>query len=224
MKNSKIMDTPGSQTGCNRCGNCCNEGGPAFHLHDLPLLTAGKIPLAHLITVRRGELASSPTEKTPTAVEAEFIKLSGRQGHWSCYYYKEGLGCSIYSYRPQACRVLKCWDPAELLALMGRDILSRKDILGEDHPMLAAIAEHESLVPYDFFMFMQAGFDRLTAIEKAEIEARVQRDLQFRGRIVRREGLSVGLELFYFGRPLFQLLRALGIDVRAAGDRVSLRW
>ncbi len=218
------MNTPVRQTSCKRCGNCCSEGGPAFHLQDLPLLATGKIPLARLITVRRGELASSPIEKKLSPVATEFVKLSGKQGSWSCYYYEEGSGCGIYSYRPQACRVLQCWDTREIISLMGRDLVGRKEILGMADPMLAAIAEHERLASCDFFASLQAGHSGLTAIEKAEIEARVQRDLQFRGRIVKEKGLSLGQELFYFGRPLFQLLRSVGIGVSATGDRVILRW
>ncbi len=218
------MERSDQQQSCNRCGDCCREGGPAFHRSDLSLLATGKIPLSHLTTIRRGELAATPLATALSPVEAEFVKLSGKQKNWSCRYYEEGTGCGIYSYRPQACRVLKCWDTAAILSLMGKDLVSRKDILGEKHPMLAVIAEHEERISCDFFTSLQAGTTALSEKKKMEIEQRVQQDLQFRDRIVREKGLSLGLELFFFGRPLFQLLRPFGIGVSSVGNRVSLRW
>jgi Fe-S-cluster containining protein len=42
---------------CRRCGTCCEKGGPSLHREDRPLVDNGQIPVRHLFTIRRGELA-----------------------------------------------------------------------------------------------------------------------------------------------------------------------
>jgi Fe-S-cluster containining protein len=206
------------QTTCQRCGDCCRAGGPALHSADLPLIQEGRIPLEHLLTVRCGELVDKPDGVKPVAVE--LVKISGEGQSWSCRYFSEEKGCTIYSFRPQACRVLKCWDPVEILALMEKDTLDRRAVLGDGHEMLPFIEEHERVCSCDFF----SDLGSLSVKEKAEVEARVHLDLRFRNRLAGGRGMSLGLEMFFFGRPLFQLLQTSGVGIVQQGQTVSLRW
>ncbi len=208
---------------CNRCGACCKEGGAALHSEDLDLLRFGKIPLEHLITVRKGELNIVPAaggagNRAEIAGE-EFIKLGGRAGSWCCRYYleKEKMGgCGIYTFRPLACRTLQCWDTSGIERLIGKNLLHRKDILAalphSPHPLLTAVEQHEKEFPCDCVgELYNASLSSipLASAQRRELERLLQRDLDFRKGIAQEYNLSVGGELFFFGRPLFQVIAPL---------------
>lgn len=201
------------QTECLRCGTCCQKGGPALHGADLELVRSGRLPLHDLVTIRRGELAYTPLSGRIEPVTQELVKIRGTGEAWCCCYYDPAGGCSIYDRRPVACRVLKCWQPEESLALIGQDLLSRLDILEQDDLLRSLVLEHERLCPCPDM----GGVERSLAARNGSIlpslEGQVSRDLAFRDRVVRMHRLSLGLEMFLFGRPLFQLLQPLGLAV-----------
>ena len=211
---------------CGRCGACCQQGGPALHSPDLALIRAGWLHPEDLITVRRGELAIQPLAAEPELVAREFLKLAGQGGTWCCMLYDEAAeGCSRYDHRPMACGLLDCTDTGPLLAVAGQDLLTRFDCLGPDDPLMPLMREHEHLCPCPDLEAVardlkepQAARERL-----AELEAAATRDLRFREQAASRLRLSLGLELFAFGRPLFQLLLPLGVLARntPAGIRLT---
>jgi len=212
------------QTVCKKCGNCCQQGGPALHIQDLGLIKTGKIPISSLITIRKGELAENPLAGRIQPVIVELVKIVGTGRLWDCCYYDKDAGCTVYNDRPQACRVLKCWDPEEILNLVEKDTLSRFDILEKDDPMVQVILEHERICPCDNLGFIQSNLGGLSDIFKNELEKRVRSDLRFRTRVIEDFHLKVSEELFYFGRPFFQLLQQLGARVFESPAGVSLRW
>jgi len=218
------LHTTRIERGCERCGTCCRQGGPALHLEDLPLLQSGKIPLSRLITIRKGEWVHTPFSATAQPARVELVKIAGSRGQWSCGYYDQTLGCTIYEHRPLACRVLKCWATEEILALVEKDTLSRRDILPADHFLLPAMAEHERLCPSDdLHRLGEAGRDICETL-KRELLDRVRREMAFRLQLVERFHLQLGDELFYFGRPFFQLLQLLGVRVSESPDGLRLHW
>lgn len=220
MRIEKRMTT--HQTTCKKCGNCCRKGGPALHSQDLPLIQSGKIPVSALITIRKGELALNPLTGKVQPVAVELVKIIGAGRQWDCCYYDETDGCTIYDHRPHACRILKCWDTEEILALVGKDTLSRFDILDADDPLIPVIREHERICPCDGLEDVLAG--RLSEKLKKDLEKRVRDDLRFRTRIIADYNLKLSRELFCFGRPFFQLLQALGVGVSESRSGVQLRW
>jgi len=202
------------QTTCLRCGVCCRKGGPALHGGDLSLVRAGHLPLAHLITIRRGELAHNPLIDRIEPVARELVKIRGIGGQWCCCYYDSaGKGCSIYGNRPVACEALKCWQPEESLALVGRNLLSRLDILEEDDPLRPYVLEHERLCPCPDMGEVEKNLVGQPEEVLPSLEIQVNRDLAFRDQVIRQLDLSLAQETFLFGRPLFQLLQALGVMV-----------
>lgn len=209
---------------CKQCGKCCEQGGPALHLQDIELIHNGQIPIASLITLRKGELAHNPKTDKIQAILVELVKLIGTGREWNCLYYNSDKGCMIYEKRPHACQVLECWDTEAILALVEKDTLSRNLILGEDHPMIPIIAEHERICPCHDLEYLSNNYSRLSAAEKKNIEKRVRHDLRFRSRIIKDFDLKLSEELFYFGRPLFQLLQPLGVRVREAQGELHLIW
>lgn len=212
------------QTTCKKCGNCCKKGGPALHSQDLDLVRSGKIPISSLITIRKGELAQNPLAEKIQPVAVELVKMVGTGRRWDCCYYDEHKGCTIYEDRPYACRVLKCWDTEEILTLIEKDTLSRFDILIKEDPLIPVIIEHERICPCDDLGYIQTHLGQLSDEQKNELEKRVRNDLRFRTRVISDFQLKVSEELFYFGRPLFQLLQPLGIQISESSGGIHLNW
>lgn len=209
---------------CKQCGKCCEQGGPALHTQDVELIRNGQIPVSSLITLRKGELAHNPKTDQVQGISVELVKLIGTGQKWNCVYYNNADGCTIYNSRPYACKALKCWDTEEILALVEKDTLDRVMILGEDHPMIPIIAEHERICPCADLAYLQKNYGKLLSSEKKDVEKRVRHDLRFRARIIKDFDLKLNEELFYFGRPLFQLLHPLGVRVSEIQNEIHLKW
>ena len=210
------------QTECRRCGTCCDKGGPALHGGDLSLIRNGAIPLEKLITIRQGELVNHPLTGDLQSVGYEVIKIAGKGRNWQCVYYANQEGCAIYDHRPSACRALKCWDTEEISQLVGKNTLSRLDILTESNPLRPLVMEYEQLCPCpDMEVIMRSLADR-SLRDLSSLQDLVDRDLAFRDRVVREKGLSLALELFLFGRPVFQLLKDVGIGIQQVAGGIRL--
>ena len=210
------------QSACRQCGTCCLQGGPALHKKDLGLVRSGKLPINRLTTIRKGELAADPLTDSVHAVAYELVKINGTGRDWRCSYYADGKGCTIYASRPSACGILKCWDTAAILALVGRDMLTRLDILVAGDPLRPLVEEYERLCPCpDMEMIrdsvLAGGLKGLDDLQRL-----VDADLRFRDQVVRDHGLSLAEEMFSFGRPLFQLLQAVGLGITEAAGRIRL--
>ena len=219
------MKTHSQQTTCNRCGQCCTHGGPALHGRDLSLVREGHLPQEVLITIRKGELAHNPRTDSIRPTGCELVKIRGRDGQWICHFYDaSSKGCTIYEHRPYACTVLKCWDPEELLALVEKDTLSRFDILEDSHPLYPELLEYEEKIPCPDMAAIANWSQKDFEARGAGLEQLVNEDLRFRDRLVREKGLELDLELFLFGRPLFQLLQPLGFSVRQDPAGVRLQF
>ena len=196
-----------------RCGTCCRKGGPALHTEDMEIMLGGHIAREHLITIRKGELAFSPLSNRLEPVQKELVKLAGKRKGWVCLFFDEKKSaCTIYAHRPLECRLLKCWDTAELLSAIGQRTLTRADIISKDDPILEFIETHERECSSEKAEGLISAFlrekDDATSLEK--LTALVQQDLAIRSRAIAKFGLSLEDELFIFGRPLFKILSARG--------------
>lgn len=212
------------QKECYQCGNCCKEGGPALHSADIELVRNGDIPVSSLITIRKGELGLHPVSGRVQPVSVELVKIVGSGRQWVCCYFSAEGGCTVYEKRPLACRTLKCWDTEEVLGLVEKDTLSRIDLLEEDDPIIQVIQEHERVCPCEDLKAVHADIGLVPDTLKKDLEKRVRADLRFRARIISDFELKVSEELFYFGRPLFQLLQQLGVRVSESRSGIHLEW
>ncbi len=213
------------QTECKRCGMCCKKGGPALHSQDLKLVHGGQLPIDKLITIRKGELAHNPLTGAVQPVKSELVKIKGTGKDWRCTYFNNAArGCTIYGSRPLSCRTLKCWSPDELLEIVEKDTLTRMDILTDDDPLRRLLMEHESLYPCPDLEELADAMAGISFEGKVEVQKLVNEDLQYRSRVIKDHNLTLSLELFYFGRPLFQLLQPLGIRVTETTDGILLKW
>ena len=202
---------------CDCCGSCCMNGGPALHTEDLELIGSDKLGISNLVTIRKGELVYLPMTTEPHQATGEFIKIQGRGGEWSCIFFdKMSSSCTIYDQRPLACRLLKCWDPEDILNITGEKLLTRFDIIQESDPLLAIIRHHEKVCPVpemnDISDQLKSSGQRDVLLP--ELEKLVNTDLKIRALTVKEHALSLPKELFYFGRPLFQLLVPLGVTYK----------
>lgn len=202
------------QTACKNCGKCCENGGPALHTEDRVSVLEKTLAESSLVTLRKGELVDNPQENSVSALPDEIIKIKGQGKKWSCFYYdNQQKICTIYQFRPLACRTLKCWDTKEILALMGKNLLSRKDLISADNPILAVIDHYEERFILPDLHALYTGNGEYPEGKKEELAALIEEDLQFRAKIIHQFALNIDQELFYFGRPIFQLIQGLGIKV-----------
>ncbi|MFO7749529.1 MAG: YkgJ family cysteine cluster protein [Desulfobacteraceae bacterium] len=210
---------------CRQCGACCEKGGPALHTGDLELIAQGALSLDHLITIRKNELAFDPVKNAVEPVKEELVKISGVKGTWACRFYNTpSHGCTVYEVRPQACRVLQCWDTEAILALSGRELLSRSDILENTPSLKETVAQHEACYPCpDMEMIARKG-PRSSRKVVTSLEALITGELAHRSAAVNAHNMTVSMEMFCFGRPLFQLFQALGCQIRETPKGLKLKF
>lgn len=211
---------------CKRCGTCCMQGGPALHTQDSKLIKEGRFAFEHMVTIRTGELAIQPLGKKPDTVIQEFLKLQGKDGEWSCQFFeKNGSVCTVYEDRPVACRVLECGMPEALLTIVGKNLLSRFHLIDPKDPILPLVKEHESACPCPDLAEVQSQLESCNGERDdliSSLQEKVDLDLQYRNAATLHYQLPVQMELFYFGRPLFQLLIPLGIKPAFDDEKIVL--
>ncbi|MBW2465818.1 MAG: YkgJ family cysteine cluster protein [Deltaproteobacteria bacterium] len=212
------------RTECRRCGECCLKGGPALHKKDLKLLQGNYISRESLITIRRGEPVFFLEKSRPEWTENEIIKLKGGQGEWSCIFYdRDRSSCSIYQHRPLECVLLKCWDTEDLEAVAGKSLLSRSDIIAVDEPVVRFINRHEEECGLEILKqlnFRQPGkINNSTLTELTEL---VNIDLALRSEAVMHLNLSLDLEIFYFGTPLFKILARFALIPKEVNGKIIM--
>lgn len=206
---------------CTQCGTCCRKGGPALNREDLDLIRQGHIRHDQLVAIRQGEMGYNPATSRLEPVPVELLKIRGQGSGWTCLFFAEAdNGCTIYAHRPATCRILKCWQPEPLLATIYQNTLRRADLINPNDPILAEIDRHEQACPGKEFtdLLAQAGktedLSRLTEL--------VRKDLAIREEVAKTAGLSLELEFFLFGRPLFKQLAGSGIACVAERGEIRL--
>ena len=196
---------------CKQCGTCCRKGGPTLSREDLDLVRQGYIRHDQLLTIRQGEMGYNPATGRLEPVPVELLKIRGQGSGWTCLFLaEESNGCTIYAHRPATCRILQCWEPEPLLATIYQNTLRRADLINPDDPILAEIERHERACPGKVFTDLLAeggGTENL-----ARLSELVRADLAIRREIAKTAGLSLELEFFLFGRPLFKQLAGSGIE------------
>jgi len=215
------------QKQCRQCGTCCRKGGPALHDEDRDLLRDGKISYRDLVTIREGELAYSPGSGALEPARREMVKINGRAGGWTCFFFEEeSSSCGIYAHRPLECRLLKCWDTDEVLAVAGRDTITRHDIVNAGELIHDLIAHQHRECPAEVVATATAAWRQHPENEKcrAVLADLVRRDLALRDHAVDELGLPAEVEFFVFGRPLFKQLAGFGVGIREQAGRLEFLW
>jgi len=215
------------KTECTLCGTCCEKGGPALHVEDLALIEKSILTIADLVTIRQGEIVLQPETGKPELTDFELIKIKGSGGDWCCrFLHPEEKTCTIYENRPFTCRLLKCWDPEDVLAATGKKILSRYDLIDKQDPLLqlAEFYDQQFTLPDLIETKVDLRSESRRQATLARLQEMIEKDLMFRSLAIERFELPVAQEVFYFGRPLFQLLAPLGIAIRETSAGIELQY
>ncbi len=198
MKNNWNSQNNMDRSECKRCGTCCKKGGPALHQEDMGILMKGVIGPEDLITFRKGEPAFDPARGKLMELPCEMIKIRGGKGTGCCIFYSaEENSCSIYHDRPLECRLLKCWDSAEVERIFLKDLLARRDLFRQAPSIMSVIEEYERRFPVEDMLGL-LGSERFYRAEEL--------DEMFRQRVSSSFELSDNLLILILGRPL-SLLR-----------------
>ncbi len=198
---------------CQRCGQCCEKGGPSLHREDRSLVDEGWIPARCLFTIRRGELARDNVKGTLAPLAEEIIKIKGQAGKWTCRYYNAGLpGCGIYAHRPIECRVLNCRDTRRIEAVYASDRLTRQDLLSGIGGLWELVEDHERRCSYQRLKALVGGGTEGRRIkqEKAILEI-LGYDAHVRQLAVEKGGLDPRMLDFIFGRCLADTVKMFDI-------------
>jgi len=209
---------------CIRCGTCCQKGGPAFHIVDRSLIDEGFIHTRHLYTIRKGEMVHDNVRGLVMPGTHEMIKIKGREGSWQCTFYQaEENACGIYKHRPQECRILKCWDPAELSAMYDKNRLTRRALLANIAGLWDLVEAHERQCSYAGLKQCLEDLD--SSSEQAAIKtaiSMVRYDQEIRSLVVSKGGVAPDMTDFLFGRPLEKTMEMFGYGVRQKDGKFSL--
>lgn len=206
---------------CRQCGVCCKKGGPALNRDDLDLVRQGYIRHDQLLTIRQGEMGYNPASERLEPVPVELLKIRGQGNSWTCLFLtEESNGCTIYAHRPSTCRLLQCRQPEPLLATIYRNTLRRADLINPGDPILAEIERHELACPGQLFtgLLAETAEDALSRLNEM-----VRADLAIRAEVAQKTGISLELEFFLFGRPLFKQLAGSGIECVEENGKIRLQ-
>ena len=209
---------------CQRCGTCCQKGGPAFHLADKALIDSGEIPSKYLYTIRKGEMAYDNVRQCLEPVGSDIIKIKGKGNSWTCLFFDEAqAACTIYENRPIECRALKCWDTAELEALYAQKRLKREDLLAGIEGLWDLIKDHQQRCNYDTILaLIKAIGSEKPGNARQKLAERIQFDNEIRKLVVSQGGLDADMLDFLFGRPLNQTLKHFGLKFDQKGKKINL--
>ncbi|BDQ38479.1 hypothetical protein SYK_28390 [Pseudodesulfovibrio nedwellii] len=210
-----------NETGCRRCGDCCRNGGPALHKADLPLIQDGTIALSEIVALRPGEWVYDQPKQKVAPLDAEMLKLKGRDGTWTCIHFSpEGNTCGIYGARPIECEVLFCKDIEPLRAMYTIDRLTRVDLMPEGHPLLELMAEHDKrCAPAEMEQLGKAAREGDHEAGKS-LKEMVVFDMELRHLVPEKTGMASEMNDFFFGRPLRILLAGMNIKTYEAGGTI----
>ncbi len=201
---------------CQRCGACCRKGGPALHLEDRELVDQGKIPLASLYTLRKGELARDNIKGGLIRLSAEIVKIRSLPDAAICMYFNEtDQSCDIYLHRPVECRILECWNTNPIEGMYARTRLSRYVLLEKVGWLAELVQAHEEKCALDRAeKLVQARIADDPAAADALNEI-INYDFHLRQVAAEKGGLSPDIMDFLFGRPLAEVIsRQFGVKVQ----------
>lgn len=187
------------------------------------MIVKGQIPSRDLFTLRRGEMTYDNVREQWRPAYTDIIRIKAKAGSRACRFYSDEQGCTIYPHRPQECRVLKCWDPAEVMELYERDRLTRRDLLADIPHLWELVTAHENRCGYvhirELATAVREARDEAAGSELAEI---IGYDRHFRQLAVEKGGIDPEILDFLLGRPLSDAIYGFGLRLLPKSDRILL--
>ncbi|MEO5361323.1 MAG: YkgJ family cysteine cluster protein [Nitrospirota bacterium] len=205
--------TPGTKTGCTRCGECCTKGSPTLHFGDSKLIKDGTLDYKDLFTIREGELVYNNMDDEFIAIDCELIKIREVKGSRKCIYYDEGAGgCSIYELRPTQCRAYECWDTEKFMTAFTEEKLTRAELLKGQTALIDIVNAHSDKCSYSKLLelFTAIGDGKDLTGEVLEI---LGYDTYMRPLLVEKTGVPEEYLDLLLGRPLIDTVIMFGFKV-----------
>jgi Fe-S-cluster containining protein len=204
----------GLRTHCIRCGECCLRSSPTLQAEDLHLIKETVLEKKNLITLRKGELVTDIVKNAVEPSVDEAIKIKENQGtERGCLFY-DGASktCGIYDARPLQCTALQCWDNREILEVLGRPKLRRRDVIS-DGVLLGLMEAHENRCSYTV---VEDHVRRISTEGSRAVEGLLDLlkfDFHLRPFVSQKLNIPVDEMDFFFGRPLVETIRRFGLQV-----------
>ena len=220
----KKLNQPNAETGCLRCGTCCEKGGPTLHREDQDLVESGMLPVKLLYTIRTGEMIRDPIRETIVYADSDIIKIRGTGRDWRCTLFNvDEKRCEKYDNRPAECRAMECWDTREIEAMYEHDRLTRQDLIGAVIGLWEFIIEHEAMCDYrklrSLTSEMQNGDNGKAA---AQIMEMIRYDAAARDLSVEKAGTDPEHLDFLFGRPMSDMISGFGLQLSKEGNKATV--
>ena len=214
-QNSKLKKPNKTVTGCQKCGVCCEKGGPAFHLEDKSLVETGIILSKYLFTIRKGEPAHENVKGGLTHVPSDIIKLKGKRDTWRCVFLNEtDKTCKIYERRPVECQVLKCWDTKDIEKIYLKNMLTRHDLISGIKGLWELVEDHQEKCDYGLLGTLSSSYkDKIDKGAEERILEMIQYDAHLRDLVAEKGGMDREMLDFLFGRPLLKTIAVFGLRV-----------
>jgi Fe-S-cluster containining protein len=211
-------------TKCRRCGTCCKNGGPSFHLEDKMLIEKGMIPLKFIYTIRKGERCYDNIKECFLPASSDILKIKGQKGSRTCVFFNEtDQECTIYDHRPMECRILKCWDTGEIQRIYAQNRLTRKDLILSVEGLWQLVEDHQERCSYDMLKLFIDSLEKENRHEALEkILNIIEYDKNIRNLTIQKAGLDPDLTDFLFGRPITETIRIYGIKIEEKNGKYVL--
>jgi len=193
------------------CGECCRKNGPALHLDDLHLLRNKTLGRKDLLLLRRGEPAMDNVLGRPVLLSRELIKIRGKNSDTTeCLFLDPDSSlCTIHQMRPLECSLQECWNPGPLISKYQSGRLSRKEIFRPGSAMEELISLYdEKCSVVELSGLLQEEMESPDK-NQDKIKAMLGYDRSFRQIILEKTVSEESELLFYFGRPLHELIEPL---------------
>jgi Fe-S-cluster containining protein len=202
------------RTHCIRCGECCLRSSPTLQAEDLHLIAEGVLEKKNLVTLRKGELVTDIVKNAVEPSVDEAIKVREKQGtERGCLFYEEASKtCAIYAAKPLQCTALKCWDNREILEVLGRPKLRRRDVI-PDGVLFGLMKAHENKCSYTI---VEDHVRRISTEGTMAVEGLLDLlkfDFHLRPFVSQKLNLPLDETDFFFGRPLAETIRSFGLQV-----------
>lgn len=193
------------KTGCDRCGQCCQLDTPILLKEDLPLLLKGYITEKDIYTIREGERIKSRIDGDIYDASMEMIKIKPIFGSSTCLFYDSEAGCTIYDFRPAACREFECWSQNYTITGLEKRSLKRHDLFKDAEILIQAIDKHEEKCSLRKFSELIEEYAKGQQESFEKIVDMILFDQAIRNWVVEKLNIKEDLLSLIFGRSLIEL-------------------
>jgi Fe-S-cluster containining protein len=206
MSETREIEPTDPQIECQRCGTCCQKGGPALHYADRELVESGAIALRQLFTIRQGEPAYDNVSRAVAPAVTDIIKVAAGGGTTSqcALYDPQRNQCRIYENRPTECRALNCRDTRKIERIYDTQRLTRRHLLSKVEGLWDRVRDHQEHCDYSFISELATQFRQGLRQQQAQQQLLelIHYDEMLRKSTVAHAGHTSDLLEFLFGRRL----------------------